>query len=292
MIRVGKNNVCYAMSSANEPVLEVAAGELFCVETEDCYSGNLKTPRDRFTKEMWDSVNPATGPVRIAGAKPGSILRVEIVGIETRDYAVMCLERGAGALAELIEGIETSILPIESGCLILDEELSIPIQPMIGVIGTAPVGEPVLNGTPGEHGGNMDCKLIAAGSVVYLPVNVGGALLALGDLHAVMADGEVCICGAEVSGEVTLKATPVDFRMPTPCVETEDHFHLIGSGKTLDDCERIVLDKAHAFLTDVHRMRPNAAARVMSLLCDLCVCQVVDPLKTMRIAIPKMALNG
>jgi len=290
MIRVSKDKACYSMSSANKPVAEVGQDELFCVETEDCYSGNLKSPQDKFTKDMWDTVNPATGPICIAGAEPGSILRVEIVEIKTRDYAVMCVEHGAGALANFIEGVETNILPIRDNRLIVNERLSVPVRPMIGVIGTAPAGESILNGTPGEHGGNMDCNVIVAGSVVYLPVNTNGALLSLGDLHAVMGDGEVCICGAEVSGEVVLKASVVDSRIPTPCVETESHFHFIGSALTLDECERIVLRKAHAFLTDVAKMSANEAARVMSLVCDLRVCQVVDPLKTMRFSVPKVLL--
>ena len=92
------------MSSANKPVLEIDQGELFCVETEDCYSGNLKSPQDKFTKDMWDTVNPATGPVYITGLEPGSILRVEIAEINIRDHAVMCIEHGAGALGEFIEG--------------------------------------------------------------------------------------------------------------------------------------------------------------------------------------------
>ncbi len=291
MIRVTSDQVCYSMSSANKPVLEVNQNERFCVETEDCYSGKLKSPEDRFTKAMWDTVNPATGPISILGTEPGRPLRIEIVDIRTRHYAVMSVERDAGALGRFIENSETTILPIENKRLILDGTLSIPIQPMIGVIGTAPAGKPVLNGTPGEHGGNMDCKLITAGSVVYLPVNTKGALLAIGDLHALMGDGEVCICGAEVSGEVILKAAQVDSRMPTPCVETESHFHFIGSALTLDECERIVLDKAHTFLTNIGKMSSNDAARAMSLLCDLCVCQVVDPLKTMRFSVPKLLLN-
>jgi len=229
MIRVTRDKACYAMSPAHVPVAEVAQDTLFCVETEDCYSGQLKTPRDRFTKEMWPTVNPATGPIAITGTEPGRILRLDIVEIKTRDHAVMCIEHGACALGDYIEGVETRILPIENNRLKLSETLSLPLQPMIGVIGTAPAGAPILNGTPGEHGGNLDCKVITAGSEVYLPVNVKGALLALGDLHAVMGDGEVCICGAEVSGEVILKATQVAFDIPTPCVETSSHFHFIGS---------------------------------------------------------------
>jgi amidase len=291
MIRIAKNKICYAMSAANEPVVTVQPNELFCMATEDCYGGKLKTPQGRFTKDMWDTVNPATGPVAIAGAMPGSILRVEIVEITTRDYAVMAVEHGAGALGAFIEGTETTILPIKNNRLLLNETLSIPLRPMIGVIGTAPAGRPVPTGTPGEHGGNMDCNRITAGSVVYLPVNAAGALLALGDLHAAMGDGEVCICGAEVAGEVTLKAAPAAFPIPTPCVETADHFHFIGSASTLDECERLVLKKAHGFLMEAGKMSSNEAARRMSLAGDLGVCQVVDPLKTMRFSVPKFLLE-
>ena len=292
MIRVTRDKVCYSMSPANKPVVKVNQDELFCVETADCYSGLLKSSQDRFTKDMWDTVNPATGPVYIAGSEPGNILRIEIAEIKTRDYAVMCVEHGTGALGQFIEGIETSILPIRNGFLFLNEKLSVPIQPMIGVIGTAPAETPVLNGTPGEHGGNMDCKLIAAGSVLYLPVNIKGALLSLGDLHAVMGDGEACICGAEVSGEVILQARAESSCIPTPCVETASHFHFIGSAITLDECEQIVLGKAHTFLTKTVKMSANDAARAMSLLCDLCVCQIVDPLKTMRFSIPKILIES
>ena len=291
VMRIAKDKICYCMSSSNTPVAEVAQGALFCVETEDCYSGRLRTPSDHFTKDMWDTVNPATGPIAIRGTEPGGTLRVEIVDIQTRDYAVMCLEHGAGALGKFVEGVETSILPIRNGRLILGGALAIPLQPMIGVIGTAPLGAAVLNGTPGEHGGNMDCKLITAGAVLYLPVNTRGALLALGDLHAVMGDGEVGICGAEVSGAVLLRARQVDFNLPTPCVETQTHFHFIGSALTLDECERIVLGKAHAFLTRFEKLSANEAARAMSLLGDLQVCQVVDPLKTMRFSVPRQFLQ-
>jgi amidase len=109
MQRVARDQVCYATSSRNKPVLEANQDELFCVETEDYYSGNLRTSHDRFTKDMWDTVNPATGPMRVRGARPGSTLRVEIVEIRTRNHAAMCVEHGAGALA--------GVMPIRAVCI-------------------------------------------------------------------------------------------------------------------------------------------------------------------------------
>ena len=291
MKTVSKDHAVYRMSSGNQPALVVSPGETFCVEAEDCYSGNLRTPNDVFTKEMWDAVNPATGPVAVEGARVGDVLRVDIERIDVRDFAVMCVEHGAGALPDEIEGIETSILPVRDGLLQVNERLALPIRPMIGVIGVAPAGGAILNGTPGEHGANMDCKEIAAGASVYLPVNVDGALLALGDLHAVMGDGEVCICGAEVAGEVHLSARPLDMGLPTPCVETPGLVQFIASARTLDECERAVLAKAHRFLTRCAGLGANEAARIMSLAGALGVCQVVDPLKTMKFAFPKAILR-
>ena len=125
---------------------------------------------------------------------------------------------------------------------------------------------------------------------MYLPVNTGGALLAMGDIHAVMGDGEVCICGAEVAGEITLSAHVTTTKVPTPSVVTDTHLHVIGSALELDECERIVLGKAHTYLTGVGGRSANEAARLMGLVCDLSVCQVVDPLKTMRFSIPKTLL--
>lgn len=280
----------YEMSKENKPALEVEQGESFILQTKDCYSNNLKTEEDTFTKDLWDTVNPATGPVFIKGAEKGDILKVTIEKIDIRDFAATCVEKDSGALGDFIEGVETKILPIKNGEVKLTDKVSIPVNPMIGVIGTAPAKGKIPNGTPGEHGGNMDCKIICAGTNIYFPVNTAGALLSAGDIHAVMGDGEVCICGAEVSGEIQLKAEAVKSEMVTPCVETSANFNLIASAETLDECEKLVLAKAFEFLTKVYQFKANDAARFMSLACDLQVCQVVDPLKTMRFSIPKKYL--
>jgi amidase len=260
MKTVKDTELCYAMSRENTPILYVEPNEIFRLETKDCYSNNLASEKDVFTKEMWDTVNPATGPVFIKGTNPGSVLKVDILEIEVRDFAVTCVENGSGALGKFIEGTETKLYPVNDGKLLISEKLSVPINPMIGVIATAPEGKAVLNGTPGEHGGNMDCKVITAGSSVYLPVNTEGALLAAGDLHALMGDGEVCICGAEVSGKITMKASLHQHKMPTPCVETEDHIYIIASAKTLEECENAVLEKTHNYLTNAFSLSANESA--------------------------------
>ena len=287
MKRVCKNNVIYNMSAHNQPAVMVEEHEEFRLELEDCYGGRLKSSQDVFTKEMWSTVNPATGPVFIAGACPGDVLCVEIMAINIADHAVMHIARGPGIPGEYVEGVETSILKVRNEQLEFGGGLVLPVRPMIGVIGTALTDDPVSTSFPGEHGGNLDCREITAGSRVYLPVNVSGALLSLGDIHALMGDGEVCGCGAEMSGEVVLRTHFERSFMPTPAVETTDKIHFLGSAKTLDECETIVLRKAHAYLVQRMKMSANDAVRFMSLAGDLGVCQVVDPLKTMRFSLPR-----
>src|SRR6185437_1497878 len=96
--------------------------------------------------------------------------------------------------------------------------------------------EPISCGTPDKHGGNMDSKVIREGTTLYLPVNVPGALLALGDLHAAMGDGEVAVCGLEIPGEVTVKVDVIKGKeWKLPMAKTADHLYTIASEKLLDD---------------------------------------------------------
>ncbi len=291
MTKVSKDHFIYSMSADNQPVLRVAVGAALTFETNDCFGGLLKSADDLFTQEKWSRVNPATGPVFIEGAKAGDILKVEIKAIRIRDHAVMIMVPGRGALGDAIKENETRLLPICDDGVEVMKGVFVPLRPMIGVIGTAPAGDAVPNGTPGEHGGNMDCRNIGVGTTLYLPVNVDGGLLSLGDLHATMGDGEVCVCGAEVSGEVDLVVTVDTANHPTPSVETADELMLIASAKTLDECEHLVLAKAHSYLIRDFNLSPNDAARVMSLAGDLGVCQVVDPLKTMKFSLPHAILR-
>jgi len=292
MRRIAAGRVCYAMSRENPPVARVGRGESFCVETKDCYSNTITSAQDAYDKSRCGRPNPATGPVYVEGAVAGDVLRIDIERIDVRDFAAMCVGPGMGAVGHLVREAETRIIPIRDGRLEIAEDFSLAVNPMVGVIGTAPAEGEVPNSTPGEHGGNMDCKEIAAGASLYVPVCVEGALLALGDIHALQGDGEVCICAAEVSGEVQLCVDVMQTPLPTPCVENEEHVMFLASASTLDECERAAIDKAHRYLTKCLGLGINDSVRLMSLLGELGVCQVVDPLKTMKFMLPKALLRS
>jgi amidase len=289
---VSRDSKIYAFSPDNPPAVRVRRGEKTVVECHDCFTGAM-SPGEPYVKERWGSVNPATGPIEIKGARAGQMLVVRILDIEIPHRGLMITVPGMGALGRRLRRAETKGVTLRGGrARRIAGRVTARVHPMIGVIGTAPATGSIPCGMPGPHGANMDCRLITAGSRVYLPVAVPGAMLALGDVHAVMADGEVGVSGVEVPATVTLRARAVERSgWPCPCVETEDSVWVIYSAKTLDGCERGVLDAAAGFLVRRGKLSENDAACVLSAVGDLAVCQVVDPLKTMRVRLPKRTLR-
>lgn len=292
MLTIKREHVVYAMSPDNAPVAHVKSGDTMIFETMDCFGGQIAKETDRMGTLDWSRINPATGPVFVEGAEPGDTLKVEILRIDLSEQAAMVEAPGEG-ITGLSAGEEnTKILPVADGRVVFSSILSLPVNPMIGVIGTAPADEAVATGTPSFHGGNMDCKRIGAGATLYLPVNVEGALLAMGDLHAVMGDGEVCVCGAEIAGEVTVQVTVIKGQpLPLPFLVTQEHAMAIYSAEGLDAAAEGATLRMRSFLIDQVKLAPHEAGMLLSLTGDLRICQAVDPNKTCRMEIPLVVLE-
>ncbi len=292
-MRVSCNNVVYAMSADNKAVARCNPGEEIVFETKDCFSNQILSENDMVETIDFEKVNPATGPVEIIGAKFGDILKVDIKKIDIADKGVMVALPEMGFLSKFIKDSQTKVIHIENEMAIFNEKIKIPINPMIGVIGVAPVKRSISCGAPDTHGGNMDTKVISEGSSIYLPVGVDGALLAMGDLHAAMGDGEVVVCGIEIAGEVTVKVDLIKDRSITdPMVETKDAFYTIVSADTLDGAVQKASDNMFEFLKSRITLSDNDLAMLMSIICDLQISQVVDPKKTARMRLDKDALKN
>ena len=294
MVHVSVDHVVYDMSGEHRPAVNVEPLDELSIDTHDCFTGQVTTDKDKFSQVGWEKINPATGPIAVTGAKPGDVLKVNIEGISVSSHGVMVTAPGFGVLSD--ESIQemTKIVPIEQSHAIFNENLKVPIRPMIGVIGTTLPDRSVPCGTPGPHGGNMDCKEITAGSRVYLPVNHDGGLLSLGDLHAVMADGEVSMTGLEVSGRVYLTADILSqkaYDLPLPLVSNNNHLMIIHSEETLDEAVKLGTSKAVGFLTRHGNLSKEDALSLISLIGDIKICQVVNPLMTIRIELPWDYLN-
>ncbi|MHB1651803.1 MAG: acetamidase/formamidase family protein [Desulfitobacteriaceae bacterium] len=291
MHRVPKQLI-YAMSAANEPVLTVASGSTLIFETCDCFENQITSEHTPFQTLDWARINPATGPVFIEGAKPGDMLEVRIEKIEIRDHGVMMTGPDLGVLGDELAENVIRIIPIHDGKAFFTEKMELPLNPMIGVIGTAPASEAISCGTPGNHGGNMDCKIIGEGTTLYLPVNVPGALLALGDLHAAMGDGEVSVCGVEVSGEVTLSVTVIKGKQwQLPLAKTSKAIYMIASEKSLDEATVSATKNMVDFLVKECGLSKYDAINLLSITGNLQICQIVDPLKTVRMELSLSVLG-
>ncbi len=287
MLIIPREKVVYAMDKNNHPVAKIHSGETLIFETQDCFGGQIVTPQDKMGALDWSRINPATGPVYVEGAEKGDTLKVEILKINLASQAATVEAPGEGITGLNATEESTKILKVNGDKLIFNDKLSLPVKPMIGVIGTAPEGEAVATGTPEAHGGNMDCKRIGENATLYLPVNVDGALLAMGDLHAVMGDGEVCVCGAEIAGEVTVKVSVVKGRpLPLPFLADEKDAMSIYSSPSLDTAARGATLAMRSFLTDRVGMEDYEAGMLLSLMGDLSICQAVDPNKTCRMELP------
>jgi amidase len=290
-VTISRENVFFAFKPQLKAVAQIEQGEEVLLQTHDCFEGQIQTTSDLVDSLDWAHVNPATGPLYIDGAKPGDVLRIDLLDIQVGQQSSMVTIPGEGALGDVISQMETAILKLEGSQVVFKDKIRIPLRPMIGVIGVAPAEGEVPTGTPGAHGGNMDCTLISAGSRVYFTVGVEGAMFGAGDLHAVMGDGEIVVCGAETPGVVRFTAEVVDLReLPTPFVETKDLVATIFSAPTVDEAASGATHNMARFLTNFAGIPLNDAGMLMSLAGQLKFCQVVDPLKTVRFEFPKSIL--
>lgn len=293
MKKISSDKVIYTFKPKMEEVEKVLPDEIFQVETNDCFYGQIKKEEQLVTEVDFSRINPATGPIYVENAEPGDILKVEILDIELPEKGVIVTVPGEGILGEMVERAKTNIIEID-GDFCYFNGLKIPVTPMIGVIGVAPSDETgeYPTGSPWKHGGNMDTKDITVGSIVYFPVNQPGALLALGDCHAVMGDGEVCVAGCEINSKVTLKLNLIKRKkIEWPIVETKDSWMIVASGKNLEEASKEAVKYAVKYLETGLKISWDDAYMLSSMILDLKISQVVDPNKTVRAVIPKSILS-
>lgn len=292
MKKIAREQSIYTFSKEHRPAATIVSGESILFETSDCFNNMLTRQEQLSGNELGDFVNPATGPLYIENAEEGDILKIEIVDIKISDMGVMTVDTRDPILGDKYEESKLKTIEIVDDRAVFNEKIELPIKTMIGVIGVAPHEEEISTVDPGNHGGNMDCKEIVEGSILYLPVNAKGGLLAMGDLHAVMGDGETGGCGLEIKGEVTVKVDVIKNKnLPLPIVINKDKFITIASAETLDDSANKAVINMHQFLVDELKMDIHEASFLLSLAGDLKICQIVNPLKTTRMELPMYILE-
>lgn len=289
---IPKDNVIYSFNQENTCKYEVEDGEIFYVECDDCYSGQIKNETIKRPDIDISIMDCSVGPIAIKGAEPGDTLCVEIVDIKLAPQGVMVTSPGLGVLGERIDKADTKIIKIKDGFAVFSDKIKLPLTPMVGVIGVAPKKGDIHCAVPGDHGSNMDTKVITKGSKLYLPVAVKGAGLAVGDIHACMGDGELSGTGIEIAGILCLKTDVIKtLPLERPMIETTDSIYTLSSEVKLKDAIKIACSDMVDFIMKKHNLNFPDAYRLLSATCDIQISQVVNEKVTVRVRAPKLNIQ-
>lgn len=281
MARISREHYTYRFAPDVPPVARVRPGEEIIFETYDASSGRIRTSADVHTYlQVRDvrRVNPAAGPVWVEGARPGDELVVTIEAIRLTDQGYI-RAMPDDAILTGIAGPVAVIVPVEHGdTLLLPGGLRLPARPMVGVIGVAPASGDVLTAVPGPIGSNLDCNLVRAGARVHLPVQVAGALLALGDVHASMGDGEVSGTGVEINAEVTARVEVLPGAAHArPWIEVDGLIAATASAPALTDAVSLATEGLVTLLMERHGVSRTDAFLLVSAYGDVRIGQACAP---------------
>jgi amidase len=291
---IGRDQVVWSFGPNMEPVLEVDPGSIVTLETNDCFTGQIQTERDLVTDIDLTRINSATGPIAVRGAEPGDSLVVELLDVRPGERGFAALIPGIGQLSHRVQAPLTQVFRVDGDIVHMSDRISFPTRPMVGVIGVATDGEDVSNGFAGRHGGNLDNHLHGPGATVYMPVRQPGGMLAIGDMHAAMGDGEVCFTGVEIAGTVTLRVGLLEGKQGTwPVTELTDRWVVHGTaGADFREALDSAVEEGARFLVDQWGFSIEEAFIFLSVACDANICQACQPqtFSTIaRVSIPKIS---
>jgi acetamidase/formamidase len=234
-----------------------------------------------------------TGPIFVETAEPGDVLEVRIKSIKLAiPYAYNGFGSRSGTIPEDFPYSKMKIIPLDETRMVgkFAEGIEIPLRPFFGSMGVAPpeaLGR-ISSAPPGIHAGNLDNKELVAGTTLFIPVHVPGALFEVGDGHAAQGDGEVDITALETSLSGTLQfVVRKDLHLKWPRAETPTHFIAMGIDKDLDEAMKIAVRECVDLLVVEKKLSRDDAYMLASAAVDFHVTQVVDGTKGVHAMIPK-----
>lgn len=270
---LSKDNGTNGFHTHLHPELRIApgTGEKITFETDD--EAYRQMHEFKAMDKVTATINPLTGPVYVEGAQPGDVLAVTIHDISFPSKVAWSVYLpGAGALARPMGNeFYTREISLTDTHAQLTDKVSVPIEPMIGCIGVAAADVTMSTVMPSyPTGGNMDLPDVTIGSTVYLPIEVKGALLYLGDLHAVMSRGESSFVAIEAAGEATVSIDLIKessgsiMRLRAPRVETASEIITVGLGDPVQNSIIMAYESLFDILTTDHGLTNEDAYTIMS----------------------------
>lgn len=297
------DRVYNTISATNAPSATVCEGEVFKIHTELSSGTWLKRCGDVYDPAS-DQYAPYNNPavcVCIDGAQPGEMLAVEILDIVPDDVGYTCLATFNPLLPRIMpEYADTPLkedvirtVRIEDGAIFFSDGVTLKAKPMLGLMGTPAPGIDQSNEIASCFGGNMDIQEVGAGATVYLPVQVPGALLHVGDAHAIQGDGELATAGGiECRSTVTLRVKRMKKPGSMRSVRIEDSRYFMTTSFA-PSCELAFVEASQEMLdamADLGIPRNEAfllLAQVMEARCT----QYVNPMRSYICKVPKQLLT-
>jgi acetamidase/formamidase len=299
----------FGWDNANRPALTVAPGDTVEFEVDEASGGQLS--RNSTVADVgaldFAKVNPVTGPVYVDGAEPGDALKVRIESFTPIGWGWTALIPGFGLLADQFPDPALHIWSYDAGRLTpaaYGPGGRVPLKPFCGTIGVA-LAEPGTHSIvpPRRVGGNMDIRDLAAGTTLYLPVEVAGALFSVGDTHATQGDGEVAGTAIESPMSVALTFDLVKganlafprFETPGPVTRHFDekgYFATTGIGPDLMECARGAVMGMIDQISAEQGMSATEAYMLCSVCADLRISELVDqPNWVVSLYFPKVVFD-
>ena len=285
-----------------EPVLEIASGDVVTIDTVSGAPFSLPGDGYHIPPELLDihrTLKPElpghilTGPVSVASAEPGDVLQVDILNVSLRqDWGYNFVRPLSGTLPGEFDEISKTIIDLDDSSMIgrLPWGTELDLAPFFGVMGVAPppVWEKVSTIQPRANGGNLDNKELVAGTTLFLPVFVAGALFSVGDGHGVQGDGEVCVTAIETALKGTFRLTVrKDLSLSLPRAETASHYITMAFDEDLDDAAKEALRQMLDLITSRSNLSRAQAYTLCSLAADMRITQLVNGNKGVHAMIAK-----
>lgn len=286
-----RENIHGILDASIPPALIVKSGDKIVIEMLDP-DWRIKRPTNLLESEFlprtkgYDDGHALTGPIYVEGAKPGKALKIEFGNIITADWGWSSYGTVDEKHLEIL-GFSGDVfytlwdIDVENKKCISDLGIEVPLRPFPGVVALAPKGnEKATTKIPGYHGGNIDCKELTAGSVLYLPIYHEGGLLSFGDGHAAQGDGEACGTAVEApfkEMEVTLSV--VDQVLESPLAYTEKGWITFGFNEDLTKATYEALNNMISLLNKEFGIDDKLAMTLISVAGDLRITQIVNGIK-------------
>lgn len=290
----------YTTMGSHEPALRIADGDTVVTTTVDAAGS------DASNKSVTPGGNPQTGPFFVEGAAPGDTLAVRFDRLRpNRRYGFTSTRLAANVVdpwyvMEFPKDRERGEWDVDSetgrATLVKPEtrlgRFALPLRPMLGCFGVAPHGgQAISTATSAEHGGNMDYKGFEEGVTVYFPVFVPGALLFVGDGHAVQGCGEIVGTGIEISFDVQFTVRILKGRrIHWPRAENETHILTVGNARPLDQALQHATTEMVRWLQDDYGLDPVGAHTLLGQCVEYEIGNVFDPAYTIVCKVAKKLL--